>query len=483
MSNNAEQEVAFFAADADETQGGNNNEEGNQHAEVVDCPAKKRKIDESLEPVGHAPDAPIVHNGGNSQDLSHDADPTLAVYPPMESLVGTSADDDSSAAAELPKQTPLTTQEDDKSDALSGTRKESATGEGVEEKAVAPEPTFDNSLLYNTEPTAALKPQDDAPAIRVFGESDKAAAVAVGEGDSAQKTESTAGQQLPSDAVVESSLPLTTAGGEAQLNTPVVATFPDMNSAPTQPVAGVPPSQGFGVGESPHFATAPLPRANYTAEKTSQGRSETRQMVPPGTIGISDVRESDVLSGRGGGTNCHPGNRSYRDLINVHRRTYLKARKNDKPSISRSIVKTVRDANGRFLRKDDTTNMWFEIGDEAAREKTSQALRQRAPEMRKLIFDSEREDQQYRAQQEEQFRLQQMSQMNHPHMSSQAFMTMGMAPNGVPMMNPMFAMAMANGGQPAQAYQGLIHAAMVNHQATQVAPEQQQGDKGTDSQG
>ena len=36
--------------------------------------------------------------------------------------------------------------------------------------------------------------------------------------------------------------------------------------------------------------------------------------------------------------------------------------------------------------------MWFEIGDDAAREKTSQALRQRAPEMRKLLFDTEREE-------------------------------------------------------------------------------------------
>jgi len=45
--------------------------------------------------------------------------------------------------------------------------------------------------------------------------------------------------------------------------------------------------------------------------------------------------------GRGGGTNLHPGNRQFRDLINLYRRDYLKARKNDKPAISRSIVSTV----------------------------------------------------------------------------------------------------------------------------------------------
>jgi hypothetical protein len=91
--------------------------------------------------------------------------------------------------------------------------------------------------------------------------------------------------------------------------------------------------------------------------------------VPPGTVGITTINDNDVLSGtciqameelsvdgdfyvislcssflvvsgigRGGGTNLHPGNRQFRDLINLYRRDYLKARKNDKPSISRSIV-------------------------------------------------------------------------------------------------------------------------------------------------
>jgi hypothetical protein len=41
---------------------------------------------------------------------------------------------------------------------------------------------------------------------------------------------------------------------------------------------------------------------------------------------------------------------------------------------------------GKFLRKCDSSGLWFEIGDDAAREKTSQALRQRAPEMRRILF-------------------------------------------------------------------------------------------------
>eukprot|EP00980_Cylindrotheca_fusiformis_P030455 scaffold24835_cov113-Cylindrotheca_fusiformis.AAC.2 len=113
-------------------------------------------------------------------------------------------------------------------------------------------------------------------------------------------------------------------------------------------------------------------------------------MVPASREGVFTFSENDVLSGRGGGTNVHPGNRNFRDLINTHRRAYLKAKKNDKPEISKAVVRAIRDAGGRFLKKDEKTQLWFEIGDSQAREKTSQAFRQRAPEMRRLMQESER---------------------------------------------------------------------------------------------
>ena len=90
--------------------------------------------------------------------------------------------------------------------------------------------------------------------------------------------------------------------------------------------------------------------------------SEEDVLVPaPSTTGQAVFGENDVLSGRGGGTNVHPGNRHFRDLIHLHRRGYLAARKNDKPAISRRIVKTIRDAGGRFLRKCEKTQLWFEV--------------------------------------------------------------------------------------------------------------------------
>jgi hypothetical protein len=128
--------------------------------------------------------------------------------------------------------------------------------------------------------------------------------------------------------------------------------------------------------------------------KKSRGSSSLKfnnenTKIPASNVPLSSVEDQDVLSGRGGATNIHPGNRYFRELINENRLTYLNAKKNDKPDISRAIVNKVRQRNGRFLKKCDETSQWFEIGDNLAREKTSQALRQRAPQIRKMLRASE----------------------------------------------------------------------------------------------
>jgi len=62
---------------------------------------------------------------------------------------------------------------------------------------------------------------------------------------------------------------------------------------------------------------------------------------------------------------------------------YLGSRKGDKPLYARSVVAAVRGAcpPGRFLRRTgkDGEDGWYDVGDDRAREKTSQALREGAP--------------------------------------------------------------------------------------------------------
>lgn len=93
-------------------------------------------------------------------------------------------------------------------------------------------------------------------------------------------------------------------------------------------------------------------------------------------------------SGRGGSINSHAGNERFRELVEKRKRVYLTARfKREKRLIASSIVSEIRglEPSGRFLSKDVKTGKWKDIGDEKARDKTSQALRENAPKVRAEI--------------------------------------------------------------------------------------------------
>jgi hypothetical protein len=91
--------------------------------------------------------------------------------------------------------------------------------------------------------------------------------------------------------------------------------------------------------------------------------------------------------GRGGLTNHHKGNKRFRDVVALHRPDYVRAPKIQKPSVARVIVRAIRngDPPGRFLRKDEKTGKWVDIGDKKAAEKTSQALREKTNEEREKL--------------------------------------------------------------------------------------------------
>ena len=115
-------------------------------------------------------------------------------------------------------------------------------------------------------------------------------------------------------------------------------------------------------------ATTTVGAATEDTQPEQRQHQGTRHLVPG---------EKDVVCGRGGVSNHHPGNKNYRALIQKHKavynRCFLKAGKQD---VSISIVAKIREGGGRFLqpRKDETTTTWCEIGDHKAVEKTSQAL-------------------------------------------------------------------------------------------------------------
>ena len=120
----------------------------------------------------------------------------------------------------------------------------------------------------------------------------------------------------------------------------------------------------------------------HTSELSSEennAQSPQEDFSKAGTIPIPDPAARDVLFGRGGLTNNHPGNRRFRDIISLHRPDYVNAIKIEKPNVARRIVKAIRAGAppGRFLKKNPKDGKWYDVGDKNATEKTSQALREK----------------------------------------------------------------------------------------------------------
>lgn len=87
--------------------------------------------------------------------------------------------------------------------------------------------------------------------------------------------------------------------------------------------------------------------------------------------------ENDILMGRGGKNNQHVGNENLRGLARLQCENYRLASKKGKSYISRQLVQQVRQLSppGRFLKKNHGTGVWEDVGDDVAREKASQVLR------------------------------------------------------------------------------------------------------------
>uniref|UniRef100_A0A7S4SH98 DUF6824 domain-containing protein n=1 Tax=Ditylum brightwellii TaxID=49249 RepID=A0A7S4SH98_9STRA len=114
-----------------------------------------------------------------------------------------------------------------------------------------------------------------------------------------------------------------------------------------------------------------------TANKSQQQHERTEQ-VPLVNLQTSDINENDVLCGRAAEVINNSGNRRFRALTRYFRSIYANSSKgDDKNKISCAIVDAVRTANppGRFLKKHATKDIWYDIGDRKAREKTSQTIR------------------------------------------------------------------------------------------------------------
>lgn len=113
------------------------------------------------------------------------------------------------------------------------------------------------------------------------------------------------------------------------------------------------------------------------SETSSLGSSFQCSKTSHQEVYIDTIRDTDVLCGRGGRSNHHPGNKRYRHVISEMKHTYKgTATKSNKTDLSRTIVDHVCKYGGRFVKKEETTGRYYILTRGEARKKTSQALRE-----------------------------------------------------------------------------------------------------------
>mmetsp|Transcript_17043 Transcript_17043/g.46729 ORF Transcript_17043/g.46729 Transcript_17043/m.46729 type:complete len:692 (+) Transcript_17043:60-2135(+) len=86
----------------------------------------------------------------------------------------------------------------------------------------------------------------------------------------------------------------------------------------------------------------------------------------------------DVCCGRGKKNWNHQGNMNYRQLIRSTVEAYQCAGKRERTKIIHSIMQTIRQQGGRFVKQDADSGRWIDIGFASALEKVDHSLRDQA---------------------------------------------------------------------------------------------------------
>jgi len=168
------------------------------------------------------------------------------------------------------------------------------------------------------------------------------------------------------------------------LETPLVAAAPATTKPPKEKLLPVKKTQhakhklteGASAGSA---AAAPAPSDADKKQKKARIR-KPRRVIPNEKEFIPENEQptqSDVVGGRGGRSNHHPGNRPYWIRILESRVEYTASRSDhDKARIANGILRYVQDdLRGRFLNIDGKTKRWYVLPNSVVLDKIKQALR------------------------------------------------------------------------------------------------------------
>mmetsp|Transcript_11172 Transcript_11172/g.16983 ORF Transcript_11172/g.16983 Transcript_11172/m.16983 type:complete len:426 (-) Transcript_11172:368-1645(-) len=175
----------------------------------------------------------------------------------------------------------------------------------------------------------------------------------------------------------------------AAMTEEVSSTPPPVNShqthvvSPQQPPSTLVPPMKYSIVVNSVPATTPItssstkrnthPSVPTTCKKKKKNRNRKRMLDETRVVEPTD---GDVLSGRGGYTNTHPGNIRFRKKALEFRPWYEESCKGKKQVIAELLVDFVKNDGHRFLGKGED-GLWHEVIGKGPHLKASQALRER----------------------------------------------------------------------------------------------------------
>ena len=166
---------------------------------------------------------------------------------------------------------------------------------------------------------------------------------------------------------------------------------------PTKPVVAIEQEKNVSESngpEAPESLISLPPLSNQESNLKPQQAGPEEPKENPGILTVREPLREDVLFGRGGGTNFHQGNMNYRAKIKAKQRDYINARQRAiKTIIISDIIGQVCIEGGRFLKQDDKDKLWYEVDEKEVKKKTSQTLREGAPQWRKANGEWQRREQ------------------------------------------------------------------------------------------
>jgi len=153
-------------------------------------------------------------------------------------------------------------------------------------------------------------------------------------------------------------------------------------------------------------------RFNTTKLMSSLSSSSSfKSQLPPSFKNNKDLRDIDIVCGRGKHALFHKGNKTFRDLILQHQSTYLFSKRSEKARLAWNVFDIISSYGGRFVRRvkkkasryeSSTSNTsskkssccynWEQLNERQAHEKICQSLREGAPELRRRMLQRSKEE-------------------------------------------------------------------------------------------